>query len=221
MSQPSAPAPVAPGARALLVWMQANPSRLRDLLAQEAAHAAADGDLGPAGDPSIRAHLRFVAEALAAHAAPGRRDAAEAFAVAAGDRLRGSDLLAEEIERVGEAHAFEVSRQFGMDAGEDPAMRAVIERRVRMGAWLRVFLREIDRAGVVPAGVAPAAMEWMADNQTRLADTIFAMDRAAKQAELERGGPDAIAATDAVNRIGQAATVQAHMRFLVEAVART
>jgi hypothetical protein len=47
------------------------------------------------------------------------------------------------------------------------------------------------------------------------------MDRAAKQAELERGGPDAIAATDAVNRIGQAATVQAHMRFLVEAVART
>jgi hypothetical protein len=200
--------------------MQANPSRLRELLAEEVAQGA-DDDLSPSGDPSIRAHLRFVAEALAANAAPGGRDAAEAFAASAGDRLRDSDLLAEEIERVGEAHAFEVSRQFGMDAGEDPAMRSVIERRVRMGAWLRVFLREVDRAGALPSEVAPAAMEWMAGNQTRLADTIFAMDRAAKQAELERGGPDAIAASDAVNRIGQAATVQAHVRFLVEAISRS
>ncbi|MFP5450609.1 MAG: hypothetical protein ACLGG9_02540 [Thermoleophilia bacterium] len=219
MAQPAAPAPAGPGARALLVWMQTNPSRLRALLAEEATQGAGD-DLGPSGDPSIRAHLRFVAEALAANAAPATRDAAQAFAASAGDRLRDSELLAEEIEMVGEAHAFEVSRQFGIDAGEDPAMRSVIERRVRMSAWMRVFLREVDRACALPSEVAPAAIEWMAGNQTRLADTIFAMDRAAKQAELERGGPDAIAATDVVNRIGQAATVQAHTRFLVEALSR-
>jgi hypothetical protein len=218
-SPPTVPAPSGPGVRALLVWMRANPSRLRGLLVEEAARG--EDDLTPCGDASIRAHLRFVAEALAANAAPGARACAEGFAAAAGDLLCDSGLLAEEVERVGEAHAFEVSRQFGMDAGEDPAMRVVIERRVRLGAWLRVFLRELERAGVLSPDVTPSALRWMADNQVHLADTIFAMDRAAKRAELDRGGPDAIAATDAVNRIGQAATVQAHMRFLVEAIART
>ena len=66
---------------------------------------------------------------------------------------------------------------------------------------------------------APAALEWMAAHQAQLADTIFAMDRRAKQAELDRGGPDAIASPEVVNRIGQAAMVQAHARFLVEALA--
>jgi hypothetical protein len=59
----------------------------------------------------------------------------------------------------------------------------------------------------------------MAGHQDQLADTIFAMDRRAKQAELDRGGPDAIASAEVVNRIGQAATIQAHTRFLVEALA--
>jgi hypothetical protein len=59
----------------------------------------------------------------------------------------------------------------------------------------------------------------MSDHQTLLADTIFAFDRRAKQAELARGGPDAIADPAVVNRIGQAATLQGSMRFLVEALA--
>jgi hypothetical protein len=41
----------------------------------------------------------------------------------------------------------------------------------------------------------------------------------AKRAELDRGGPDAIASPEVVNRIGQAALVQAHARFLVEGLA--
>jgi hypothetical protein len=45
------------------------------------------------------------------------------------------------------------------------------------------------------------------------------MDRRAKRAELDRGGPDAIASPEVVNRIGQAAVVQAHARFLVEGLA--
>ena len=59
----------------------------------------------------------------------------------------------------------------------------------------------------------------MGERQDQLADTIFAMDRRAKQAEIERGGPDAVAGAETVNRIGQAATVQAHTRFLVEGLA--
>lgn len=215
--RPAVSAPAGPAARALLAWMGANPGHLRELL--DAAGRDAD-DLSPAGDASIRAHLSFVARALSANAAPGVRDAAEAFAASAPSVLAGAqDRLDAELRNVGEAHAFEVERQFGAEAGEDPVMRAVIVRRVRIGAWLRVFLAELDAAGAAPAPLAPAALEWMAANQVRLADTIFAMDRAAKRAELDRGGPDAIADIAVVNVIGQAAMVQAHMRFLVEAIA--
>lgn len=216
MSSPTPSAPVGPAARALLVWMRSHPERLR-LLLDEAARDA--DDLSPAGDAAIRAHLSFVAEALAANAAPGVHDAAAAFAARAPAILPGAGpRLDAELRDVGEAHAFEVERQFGADAGEDPAMRAVIERRVRVGAWLRVFLAELDAAGATPAPVGPRALAWMADHQVRLADTIFAMDRAAKLAEMERDGPDAVATAAVVNRIGQAAMVQAHMRFLVEAI---
>jgi hypothetical protein len=53
----------------------------------------------------------------------------------------------------------------------------------------------------------------MGERQVQLADTIFAMDRAAKEGEIARGGPDAVARSEVVNRIGQAAMVQAHTRF--------
>ena len=59
----------------------------------------------------------------------------------------------------------------------------------------------------------------MGERQTQLADTIFAMDRRAKEGEMARGGPDAVANPEVVNRIGQAAMLQAHTRFLVEALA--
>ena len=45
------------------------------------------------------------------------------------------------------------------------------------------------------------------------------MDRRAAEAELDRGGHDAIADAAVVNRIGRAAMLQAHTRFLVEALA--
>ena len=60
-------------------------------------------------------------------------------------------------------------------------MDARLPRRARRG----------PRAGA--AGGGPAALAWMGERQVQLADTIFAMDRRAKEAELARGGPDAIA----------------------------
>jgi hypothetical protein len=206
-----------PAAQGMLGWMQANPIRLRELLDEEAAGA---DDLGPAGDPAVRAHLRFVAEALAGTAAPAAAPALEGFARDLPALLaEREDRVDEEIRRVGEAHAFEAQLQFGEGTGEDPAMPGMLDRRVRLAAWTRVFLDALDEARAPAAPAAPAILEWMGDHQGRLSDTIFAMDRRAKQAELDRGGPDAIAAAEVVNRIGQAATIQAHTRFLVEALA--
>ncbi|MEQ9470585.1 MAG: hypothetical protein RIG88_07915 [Roseitalea porphyridii] len=201
----------------MLSWMQQHPERLHAILAEEAVGASPE-ELTPVGDPSIRAHLRFVAEALDAHAGPGARESARRFTADLPGRLRDPDALQRQLTLVGEAHAFETARQFGDDAGEDPTNRVVVERRVRLGAWLRVFLDELDSTGMWASPVAEIANGWMAENQTRLADTIFAMDRAAKLAARERGGEDAIASAEAVNVLGQAASVQAHVRFLVEAI---
>lgn len=214
---PPPPAPLDPGARALLAWMQQHSARLHQILTEEAVGATPE-ELTPAGDPSIRAHLRFVAEALDANAGPGAREAARRFTADLPARLRDPAALERQLTLVGEAHAFETARQFGDEAGEDPTNRVVVERRVRLGAWLRVFLDELDATGMWAGPVADSANAWMAGNQTRLADTIFAMDRAAKEAARERGGEDAIASPEAVNVIGQAASVQAHVRFLVEAI---
>jgi hypothetical protein len=195
-----------PAARGLLVWMQAHPGRLRELLDRE---ARGEDDLAPAGDPAVRAHLIFVAEALAATAAPGAAGGLEGFAARLPRTLREREADVDAAMRtVGEAHAFEVDLQFGAEAREDPAMRAMLERRVRVAAWTRVFLDALAHPRQGPRG-------------DRLADTIFAMDRRAKQGEIERGGPDAVASPEVVNRIGQAAMLQAHSRFLVEALAET
>jgi hypothetical protein len=135
-------------------------------------------------------------------------------------RAREDDVDAE-MRTVGEAHAFEVDLQFGAEAQDDPGMRGMLDRRVRIAAWTRVFLDGLDRAREGREPVAPRVLAWMGERQTRLADTIFAMDRRAKRGEMERGGPDAVASPEVVNRIGQAAMLQAHSRFLVEALAET
>jgi hypothetical protein len=208
---------VHPVAQGLLGWMQANPGRLRALLEEEARDAV---DLDPAGDAAVRAHLRFVAEALAAGAAPASRAPLERFAAGLAGLLAGrAGAVDGEMRRVGEAHAFEVDLQFGQAAAADPGVHEMVDRRVRIAAWTRVFLAGLDEARSPAPAIAPAVLAWMADRQGQLADTIFAMDRRAKQAEIARGGPDAVASPEVVNRIGRSAMVQAHARFLVEGLA--
>jgi hypothetical protein len=200
--------------------MQLNGPRLRALLEDEARAAGPDADLSPSGDPAIRAHLRFVAAALSGTASEGARDRLEGFAADLGPRLADpGPALDAQLELVGSGTAFEVAKQFGAGAAEDPAMGPMLDRRVRMQAWTRLFLAELD--GALGGGVADGANAWMAERQEVLADTIFAMDRRAKRAEMDRGGADAVADPEAVNRIGQAAMLQAHTRFLVEALAAT
>ena len=206
-----------PSARGLLVWMQSHSERLGELLVAE---ARGSDDLAPAGDPAVRAHLTLVAEALAANASPSSADALTAFAedVAAALRLR-EDRVDDQIKRIGEATAFELDLQFGDEVAEDPGIHTMIDRRVRIAAWTRVFLEALDDARDGEPPVTTAVLAWMGERQTQLADTIFAMDRRAKEGEIARGGPDAVASPEVVNQIGQAAMLHAHTRFLVEGLA--
>ena len=206
-----------PSARGLLVWMQSNPGRLPELLAREAAGA---DDLAPAGDAAVRAHLALVAEALAANAAPASADALAAFAADVSATLRAREpAVDEQLRRVGEATAFELDLQFGDEVADDPGVHQMIDRRVRIAAWTRVFLDALDDVRAPEPPVAGGVLAWMGERQTQLADTIFAMDRRAKEGEIARGGPDAVASPEVVNRIGQAAMLHAHTRFLVEGLA--
>ena len=211
------PRPTAPAALALLGWMQLNAPRLREILDEEAESA---DDLSPAGDAAVRAHLRFVAEALAANGA-GATGVALAALTRDFDEHLTMAAVDDETERGAGAMAVEAAIQFGEAAGEDPELQPHLDRTVRIEAWQRAFLRRLD--GVLPPDRAIAArtIAWMAENHVKLANLIFAMDRRAKQAEVARGGQDAIASAEAVNRIGQAVVVQARLRFLVEALAAT
>jgi hypothetical protein len=199
--------------------MQTHPGRLRELLDEEARGAE---DLAPAGDPAVRAHLGFVAEALAANASPAAAPALEAFARALPGLLaERAPLLDESLQSIGEATAFELGLQFGDEAAADPGIEAMVDRRIRIAAWTRVFLDGLDAVRPDARPISAAVLSWMADRQAQLADMIFSMDRRAKEAEIARGGPDAVADPEVVNRIGQAAMLHAHIRFLVEGLAGT
>lgn len=196
--------------------MQTGNPRLHALMGEEAADAE---DLSPAGDAAVRAQLRFVAEALAANAGPGQAEALRSFAEDLPDRMDAAGpRLAEIEEPLADAHAFEAGKQFGAVAEDDPGLAGTLERRIRVDAWLRWFLERLDET-LPGRDIAASATGWLAANQVRLADTIFAIDRAAKLAEMSRGGPDAVANPDVVNRLGQAAMLQGHIRMLVEAIA--
>jgi hypothetical protein len=197
--------------------MQSHTQRLPALLARE---AAGSDDLAPAGDAAVRAHLALVAEALAANAAPASAAALDGFAGGISATLRDREAqVDEQMRRVGEATAFELDLQFGDEVADDPGVHQMIDRRIRIAAWTRVFLDALDEARAPEPPVAGAVLGWMGERQTQLADTIFAMDRRAKEGEIARGGPDAVASPEVVNRIGQAAMLHAHTRFLVEGLA--
>lgn len=199
--------------------MQQSSARLRTLLEAE---AEGESDLSPAGEPAIRGHLRLVSEALAATAGPATRPGLEQLAVELPNYFADRDgQIADQMARQAEAADHELDRQFGVDRPvDDPSVRGMADRRMRVDGWLRLFLRWVGEA-IGDEGFAPAAVAWMDEHQTDLANTIFAMDRRAKEAEIARTGEAAVDDPVVVNRIGQAAMLQAHVRFLIEACAAT
>ena len=199
--------------------MQQNAARLRALLEAE---AEGESDLAPAGEPAIRGHLRLVSEALAATAGPATRAGLEQLALELPNFFSERDAeIADQMARQADAGDHELDRQFGVDrATDDPSVRGMADRKMRVDGWSRLFLRWVGEA-IGDDGFAAAAVGWMDAHQTDLANTIFAMDRRAKEAEIARTGLTAVDDPVIVNRIGQAAMLQANTRFLVEACAAT
>lgn len=201
-----------------LAWMRENGERLRALVAEEDP----GGDPGPAGDGAIRAHLRFAAAALEATAAP---DAAEALAGLADDLPawfeEHRDLYEHHLDAGEGAIALEEHLQFGVLPGTDPSLDVALHRRLRITGWVRVALLAVEhRLGPAADGVAAAAMSWTGERQRDLSRLILALDREAK-ARAARASQGAAADLGLQDEIGQAATVQAHVRMMVESLAAT
>ena len=207
-----------PTARGLLVWMQSHHGRLLELVEEE---AVGTDDPSPAGDPAIRAHLRFVAAALAANAGPGQAAELERFAEHLDVRMHEAEAsMGDVLEHLEDATAFEAESQFGDGVSDDRAFVAVLERRLRVDAAIQTFLEALDRARPDRPPIRQPTLDWWTAHARRLAHTIFALDHGAKQALLDRGDSAAVADPEVVNQLGQAAMLQGHIKFLVVALAQ-
>ena len=189
---------------------------LRELVADEQGD---DPDHSPGGDPSVRAHLRFAATALAA---TGRRRCARALGRSprtcpSGSRRAATSTRSTSTPGDG-AIALEEHLQFGTSPGHDPSLDAGLHRRLRIGGWIRVFLhRPGARLGPAADGLAPQVLDAVGARQRELSRLILALDREAKAAARRAGGGWR-SDLETQDEIGQAATVQGHVRVLVEAV---
>jgi hypothetical protein len=197
-----------------LAWMRRNGARLRELLLEE-GRAEDDGAL--AGDPAIRAHLRFAASALEATAAEPVRGAIAGLSDDLGDWFEEARPLYEEHVAAGAgAIALEEHLQFGASPGSDPSLDEGLGRAVRIGGWIRLFLLALEgRLGPAADGLGAEVLEAMGTRRRDLSRLILQLDRAAKGAAARRG----VADLDTKGRIGEVATVQGHVRLLVEEVA--
>lgn len=204
-------------ARAALAWMREHGDELRALVADEYAR---DGDDAPGGDGAVRAHLRFAAAALAATGPDGLREPLAAFAEDLPEWFAESrDLYEDHLDTGHGAIALEQHLQFGTEPGRDPSLDAGLHRRLRIGGWIRVFLHGLEqRLGPGADGLAQEVLDGLGARHRELSRLILALDREAKAAARRAGGGLA-ADLDTQDAIGQAATVQGHVRTLVEELA--
>ena len=199
-----------------LAWMREHGEVLRALLGEEQGD---DPDAAPGDDAAIRSHLRFLATALEETAAPEAAGRIAGFA----DELpewfaRNRDLYEEHLETGIGAIALEEHLQFGVRPGSDPSLDAGLERRVRIGGLIRIFLLGLElRLGPPADGLEGETLGWMGAHQRELARLIFSLDRHAKASA--RGPAGETVDLDTQDAIGQAAAVQGHVRLLVEALA--
>jgi hypothetical protein len=190
---------------------------LRRYVADEAGE-----DDAPAGDPAVRAHLRFAAAAVEAAAAAPLAGALAGLADGLPDWFEEERELYERHLDAGEgAIALEEHLQFGALPGMDPSLDAALHRRLRIGGWVRLTLLAVEvRLGPSADGLAAEALAWIGARQRDLSRLILALDREAKALAARRAGR---AAADLAlqDEIGQAATVQGNVRMMVEALAAT
>lgn len=201
-----------------LAWMRAHGGLLRELVAEE--RRPGDDDPAAGGDPAIRGHLRFATAALAA-TAPGslRHDLAAFAAELPGWFAEARELYEDHLDAGHGAIALEQHLQFGTQPGRDPSLDAGLHRRLRIGGWIRVLLHGLEmRLGPAADGLAQQVLDAMGARQRELSRLILALDREAKAAARRAGG-ELAADLATQDEIGQAATVQGHVRVLVEELA--
>lgn len=202
--------------QAVLAWMQANPHRLRALLAEE---DPGDAEVEPADDGAVRAHLRFAAEGLMEGIAPplaarvdGMADDLGAWFVA------DAEVFDRQVELGRGAIALEEHLLYGADGETEPVIHAALERRVRLGAWRMLFLRCLEsRLGPEFDGLTESALAWATDRERDLAATILHMHHRQMTAlEAATGHAPTPAERD---HSSQAAAVQGYVRQCIEAAA--
>jgi hypothetical protein len=204
-------------AQEALGWMRTHGDVLRGLLADGQGD---DPDHSPGGDPSVRAHLRFAATALAATGPPSLRPALASFAEDLPEWFaEGRDLYEDHLDTGHGAIALEEHLQFGTSPGHDPSLDAGLHRRLRIGGWIRVFLHGLElRLGPAADGLAQQVLDGVGARHRELSRLILALDREAKAAARRTGG-DLASDLATQDEIGQVATVQGHVRLLVEELA--
>ena len=198
-----------------LTWMRHNGPVLHELVAEEVE--AAGGDDAAAGDPAIRAHLRFLATALERTADPGWRERLGGFSEGLGGWFADSTDLFDQHLEVGEgAMLLEAHLQWGTRPGIDPSLDVAQERRMRLLGWVRIFLLGLEtHLGPAADGFSQEALGWMDGRQRDLGRALAILDAQAKGAAARTGEP---LDTDTIDRIGQAIVVQAYTRHLAEAI---
>jgi len=197
-----------------LGWMRRNGARLRELVAEEGRD---DEDAALAGDPAIRAHLRFAGSALEATAAEPVRGAIAGLSDDLHDWFEEARPLYDEHVATGAgAIALEQHLQYGASPGADPSLDEALGRSVRIGGWIRLFLLALEgRLGPAADGLGPEVLAAMGERRRDLSRLILQLDRAARREATRRGLGD----LDTQGQIGEAASVQGHVRLLVEEIA--
>jgi hypothetical protein len=200
-----------------LAWMREHGELLRRYVSAEP-----DGDDAPAGDPAVRAHLRFAAAALEATAAPPLAEALAGLADELPDWFEDQRELYERHLDAGEgAIALEEHLQFGALPGTDPSLDAALHRRLRIGGWVRLTLLAVEvRLGPPADGLAAEALGWIGARQRDLSLLILTLVGEAKARAAQGVGRES-ADLALQDEIGQAAMVQANVRMMVQALAAT
>jgi hypothetical protein len=199
----------------VLAWMRVHGDRLRELVAAE---QEGERELAPGDDPTIRAHLRFAAEALAATAQEPLEGELAGYADALPGWFTECQPLYEDHLATGVgAIALEEHLQFGTRPGVDPSLDAALHFRLRIMAWVRIFLLGIESwLGPSADGLAEEALDEIRSRSGDLGRMILTLGTAAKTAaRAAAGGPVDIETQDG---IGQVAAVQGHVRIVLEAL---
>jgi len=203
-------------AGAVFTWMQANPARLRELLREE---DPLDAEESPASDAAVRAHLRFAAEGLMAGIAPGLADRVDGMADALDLWFEDDrEVFERQIELGRGAIALEEHLLYGADGETEPAIHAALERRVRLGAWNRLFLRCLEaRLGPEYDGLTEAALEWSKDHERDLAASILQMHH--RQITAMEKATGHAATPEERDQSSQLAAVTGNVRRAIESAA--